>query len=99
MNDGDKTKKTQEELKAAISEKKEVWMAKPNGTVGLLERSEVYEVRKVKDCLVNMLAYASDLEQGLRSLISGASSIMTGQQNKFDNFLGFLHLILAPVGL
>ena len=65
MNDGDKTEKTQEELKAAISEKKDVWMAKPNGTVGLLERSEVYEVRKVKDCLVNMLAYASDLDQGL----------------------------------
>ena len=65
MSNDDKTTKTQEELKAAISEKKAVWMAKPNGTEGILERSELYEVRKVKDCLVNMLAYASDLEQGL----------------------------------
>ena len=66
MSNDDKTTKTQDELRAAISEKKAVWTAKPNGTEdGLLERSQLYEVRKVKDCLANMLAYASDLEQGL----------------------------------
>ena len=65
MGDDDKPGKTQDELKASISEKKDVWTAKPNGTVGLLERSQVYGVRQVKDCLVDMLAYASDLEQGL----------------------------------
>ena len=65
MSNDDKTPKTQDELKAAISEKKAAWMAKPNGTEGLLERSQLYDVRKVKDCLVNMLAYASDLEQGM----------------------------------
>ena len=65
MGDDDKPGKTQDELKASISEKKDVWTAKPNGTVGLLERSQVYGVRQVKDCLVDMLAYAADLEQGL----------------------------------